>query len=241
MKPYLTLLLLFYSVDLLAECGVTPHILKASYTITTTLNNEVVKQTHLNLWRQNNTVAHQYPDTNITESFFHTRNQKVKPTRYFDAHQRGIEYQPNESVQGKTETDWHYRNQLISNTLLEKMELTGKQQRDCETLKFFELKQQNAHYKLEWLDSSNLIQSFVISGNNYQQKWTLSALSFDNQKVASFFNKRLNYQTTDYADIGDDHTDPFLTEMVALGFIEHGASGFYNEQGEPLNGQHHSH
>ena len=36
------------------------------------------------------------------------------------------------------------------------------------------------------------------------------------------------YQTTDFADIGDDHTDPFLTDMVHQGFIEHGSDGVYH-------------
>ncbi|MFT6897794.1 MAG: hypothetical protein ACJA13_002205 [Paraglaciecola sp.] len=43
----------------------------------------------------------------------------------------------------------------------------------------------------------------------------------------------------DVSDIGDDHSDPFLIKMVTLGFIEHGASGFYDDKGNALEGAHH--
>ena len=42
------------------------------------------------------------------------------------------------------------------------------------------------------------------------------------------------------ADIGDDHTDPFLTNMVNQGFIEAGASGFYDQNGNAI-GEGHRH
>ena len=63
-------------------------------------------------------------------------------------------------------------------------------------------------------------------------------MSLDEVEIAAEFVKREQYISTDYADIGDDHTEPFLTQMVNLGFIEGGASDFYNAQGEALQGEH---
>ena len=55
------------------------------------------------------------------------------------------------------------------------------------------------------------------------------------------FAEWYNYQTTDYAYIGDNENDPFLAKMINQGFVEHGASGFYDAQGNQLQGSHKHH
>ena len=47
------------------------------------------------------------------------------------------------------------------------------------------------------------------------------------------------YQTTDYADVGDNESDPMLAKMIKLGFISHGASGFYHADGTQIESGHH--
>ena len=47
--------------------------------------------------------------------------------------------------------------------------------------------------------------------------------------------------STDFADVGDNEAGPFLRKMIALGFVEHGASGFYQANGETLQGGAHHH
>ena len=64
-------------------------------------------------------------------------------------------------------------------------------------------------------------------------------MSSDNKIIDAFFNKNLDYQTTDYADIGDSESDPFLRKMINLGFVEHGSSGMYDAQGNDIGGEHH--
>jgi len=61
------------------------------------------------------------------------------------------------------------------------------------------------------------------------------------KKIEEFFRIRGSYQTTDYADIGDNESDPFLLKMMNLGFIKHGASGFYDAQGHALKKRHNHH
>ena len=84
-----------------------------------------------------------------------------------------------------------------------------------------------------------LIESFSVDKSGYVREWKLKTVDF-NKNTKDFFTKRQNYQSTDYADIGDDHTDPFLTKMVTQGFIEAGASGYYDEHGHSI-GEGHSH
>ena len=69
------------------------------------------------------------------------------------------------------------------------------------------------------------------------REWTLQDVNY-NADTNTFFAKRESYQSTDYADIGDDHTDPFLTKMVNQGFIEAGASGYYDQHGQAIGSSH---
>jgi hypothetical protein len=52
------------------------------------------------------------------------------------------------------------------------------------------------------------------------------------------FALRDDYRTIDYADIGDSEDDPFVRKMIRMGFVSHGASGFYDEHGHALDGGH---
>ena len=219
-------------------CESQSATLQAEYKIHThSANSDKTKL--LNLWRQPNVVAHEYPQTRITETWEHVQQRLIKPTRYFDAHNRAIEYQPGESVHGKTETSWSYRNQLFSDSLLASMEPGKTVGEGCERSQTFTLTKGDATWTLVWLPELHIARSFKVISPSQTVEWTLTELSFDPAPIDAFFAKRFTYQTTDFADIGDDHTDPFLTKMVHQGFIEKGASGYYNTDGEAIGSGHH--
>ena len=197
------------------------------------------KTTSLHLWRNANNVAHEYPVTNITESWTLVRERFIKPTRYFDAHERAIEYQPGETIHGKKETDFSYRYQLISDKLVNAMSLDKKDGKGCDTVEYYSLESPQGKFTLKWLPYLKLVAFFSVDKNGVTREWKLTNVDF-NANTEAFFSKRRDYQSTDYADIGDDHTDPFLTKMVTQGFIEAGASGFYDEHGHSI-GETHSH
>lgn len=193
----------------------------------------------LNLWRQQDVVAHEYPQTRITEAWEHVQNRLIKPTRYFDEHKRAIEYQPGESVHGKTETSWTYRNQLFSDTLLASMTPGHIEGEGCQQQQIYTLDKDDAKWTLVWLPKLHIAKSFTVTSPSQTIEWNLTDLTFDAKSISAFFASRFAYQTTDFADIGDDHTDPFLTKMVHQGFIEKGASGYYNTEGEAIGEGHH--
>ena len=237
-----SLVSLFISASVNAQ-ACSAEWLKASYTITHSNADGDSRSARMTLWRKPQTVAHQYPQTQITEAWQAVSNGSLKPTRYFDAHQRAIEYQPNDVIHGKRETDWSYRNQLISDQLLQRMTKVSTTGSGCDRTEKYHLKQQGQTLILTWLPAYRLPQRFERrdeSGNQvvWQQQQSLS----EKAAITAFYQQREAYYATDYADIGDDHTDPFLTQMVTQGFIEAGASGFYNSKGEALEGEHgHSH
>ena len=239
MYKIISLIALFCGQSVLAQdCVDSATPLHADYVITTTAaKGAEVKQ--LSLWRAKDVVAHQYPQTQITETWEHIHKKLIKPTRYFDEHARAIEYQPGEKVHGKTETDWSYRNQLFSDALIANMQKVSEQGEGCEKEETYQLTKHNAVWTLVWQPALKLAKSFKAETKNKTVRWERTAMSFDKTSVKAFFAKRSDYQSTDFADIGDDHTDPFLTRMVHLGFIEKGASGMYDSDGKAIGEGHH--
>ena len=235
----LIILLTLVSVSAVAECNVSP--LKATYSINEyNSEGQLAKQYPLILWRQGNQVAHQYPSTRITEIWNLTGNGSLHLERFFDAYHRGIEYQPGEikAVTGKS--GWELKNQLVSNQLLESMELVKTDLSGCDQIDSF-ASDSKEHINLQWLNNRKLIKRFEIQAGAERKVWKLERLETDKQQIEQFFTDRADYKTTDYADIGDNESDPFLLKMINLGFVEHGSSGFYDANGQPLEGGHAHH
>lgn len=121
--------------------------LKAEYTITVQNMHNKSNTTSLILWRKNNVVAHQYPSTEITEMWQKINDRLIKPIRFFNAHNRAIEYQPGEVVHGKKETDWSFRNQLVSDNLLNSMQVAKTHGEACEqVIQLVQKKTKTANY-----------------------------------------------------------------------------------------------
>lgn len=216
----------------------TDH-LKATYNIEREVINKPPQTTELVLWRKgNNHVMHQYPQTGISQYWFLAANNRIQAVRYFDNHQRAIEYQAGESVHGKQEKDWSYRYQLISKQLLSGLTKTSTEGDGCGKREHYTGNANHRSIKMTWLPELELVQHFELSTPKFRETWQLQQDNHDPERVNRAFAKRSHYQTTDFADIGDDHHDPFLTQMVNLGFIEHGASGFYDDKGNALEGEH---
>ena len=220
---------------LATQCNLNSKYLKADYTITNTHKNKQSSQL-LTLWRNNQQVAHQSDVT--TELWQHLANKQIRPIRYFNAQQRGIEYQPSE-VRGIQ--NWSAKNQLVDNHLIEKMTLKKTQGTGCDEVKNYTYQEGENTYSLAFYSQTQLVKSFTVN-NTKNQTMTLLSLnkvSYNKQQVTSQFAQWDRFQTTDYADIGDNENDPFLAKMINLGFIEHGATGFYNQQGKAIQGGHH--
>lgn len=228
----------FTSMSSAASCEGNADSLIARYTVDTH-NAKGDQHKVLELWRAKDVVAHHYPQTAITEAWEKVNDKLIKPTRYFDEHKRAIEYQPGEKVHGKTETSWSYRNQLFSNELIATMTEVSRSGSGCETEITYQRITDGTTVNLTWQPSLKIATSFKVTSAKQTINWQLTGTEFDQQKISDFFAVRYAYQSTDFADIGDDHTDPFLTNMVHQGFIEKSASGYYNSDGAAIEGGHH--
>ena len=190
------------------------------------------------LVRDANRVAYRYEDRAVTELWERAGNDHLHLVRYFDNYQRGIEYQADEIKGG---ADWATQASLVSPQLRHALQPGNSSGSGCEQLREYTGQHHHERYQLVWQEQLQLPQRFeVIQANGGAQvRWELVELNRDKSAVEAIFHALDGYQTTDYADVGDSESDPFLQKMINLGFIEHGHGGFYDAEGHSLSGGHH--
>ena len=106
-KPGLIIIMFsFFSSPLLALCDCDSRIVGAKYNVKTTDKNMKVYSQEIIFWRMNNQVAYQYINQQVTEVWQLASNGMIRPVRYYDLYQRGIEYQASEINYGKGERNW---------------------------------------------------------------------------------------------------------------------------------------
>jgi len=237
----LTLCMLLLSKAALAECAINQNIMGAKYKMTRDISTHNKPDTRqMILWRNTGQVAHEYPQTGITQLWEQTSHGKLRLVQYFDQYGRGIEYQPEDIKSVNVENAWEIKRQLVSQSLINSMKLESSQGNGCEKLESYSLKTNDKTIILKWLPEQKLVKFFSETSNGAKQTLELQEIIAQQNIALNSFKSRANFHTTDYIDIGDNESDPFLMKMINLGFIEHGASGFYDAQGNQL-GKHHHH
>ena len=247
MKRYILLLSLSLSQNVTAQCLYHDDI-QASYDISTkakTQNNTHHQQ--LMFLRKKDNVIYQNVTTKITELWHLQSNQAISLTRYFDSEKQAIEYQASEIKSAKS---WQQLKLMIAPSLLKTMQLKKSLGVGCHVEQHYILtttfnskkdsKIKNQTLKLTWLPKLQLVKSLVITNSQRQTTWQLKNFNTDTKKIATAFQNWQTYQTTDYADIGDNESDPFIAKMINQGFVKHGASGLYLADGSLIK-QVHSH
>lgn len=238
------ILMTFLSLNVIAKtCDINSAVVKANYSIKVTnvgdnkYKNKVYNE-ELDLIRNNFEVAYSYPHKNITDVWVKYPNNKVALNRYFEAQKRSIEYQPTEL---KRKVSWQTKYQFLTFNQLNEMTLITKVGEGCYQQEEYKLTKGNTKVRLSWLPQLNLVKRLEISQPEHTKTWQLGFVESSKDEVKQFFDKRYSYQSTDYADIGDMESDPFLVQMINLGFIDHTPQGFYNSKGENISPDNHRH
>lgn len=205
--------------------------------------NQGAKEFDLTYWRTLGKSAYQYPNTGITELWQKEMKNTISLTRAFDQHKRSISYEPADlSLLGKGVNSWQRKQNLLSPQLLEKGEekTTLNAENNC-VLEKYKGKIGTDDIELIWNPQLNLVINASIENKISHQKmqYDLTGLSTYPQQ-ADFFKKILSYDQMDYADIGDNEADPFVKNMINLGFVEHQETNIINEKGEQVHTSHHS-
>lgn len=218
--------------------GVQYHIVE-THVVDTKKNQTRTEEKDFNLWRNDGLVAHEYLDTKLTFIWNQTPNGQLKGLQAFDDYDRAIEYEPRSAREKHKGEAWQEQYQLFSEATLSAMTLKVERGSGCEREQEFERVSGDTKRRLVWLPELKIARSYSAHNKGNSVEWTAKELIREPKKVSAAISRRLDYQTTDYADVGDNESDPFLLKMVNLGFIAHGSEGFYDADGHPLQGHHH--
>jgi hypothetical protein len=221
----------------ISNCELDRNSLAAHYDVSI-LDTSTGKSRHkqLSLLRDgNNRVLHVYPDNAISELWEHTVQDTLRVVHYFDEDARAIEYDPSEIQARDKQAGWSVKYQLFSSDLIDRMQLASSSGTGCDSVQHYSMQKDGSQMTLDWMPQLRLAKRFVDRTGNKEVRWQLQGIDYDKAATQAAFERREAYFATDYTDIGDNESDPFLVKMINQGFVSHGASGFYNTQGEQLH------
>ncbi|MEI6897282.1 MAG: hypothetical protein V5786_07345 [Psychromonas sp.] len=240
MKAMILLLTLMPSVTWAQNCTVESDNILARFESTTTLNMKSAKKTkrqNFEFIRQSErTILYRYPDSQTSNLWYLQSNGFVKNVHYFDEFKHAIEYHRGD-MSKSTRTDWSGMYQLVSQKFIDSLENKEKINA-CDTRYYQE--KEGEKWSVTWSNKYNLPLAIEHTKGEKTMHLKLLEVKQDKEQVAKIYKELNTYQSTDFADIGDNESDPFIRKMIRLGFVDHGASGFYDSNGNALEGQGHS-
>lgn len=209
-----------------ATCLIDKNLINVTYDISqSTVNTpDQTKNNRLHLIRYKGKVAYHYPNKQMTKIWAHTSNHKVKSIHYYDNEKRAIEFEPNDlkMIKPSTLPGWSQIYQLIDQELLDQFALIDSNGKGCDREQEFKLVTKNQYFTLVWLPELAIIKSLSIKSKNKENLIELTNILTGKVTISDFFEEREQYQSTDFADIGDNETDEFLLKRVNLGFTSFG-------------------
>lgn len=229
-KQLLTLLALAGFNGFAEECS---QAFEADYEVV-----QAGKTQHIKLWRNQAAVAYQNGESKVTDFWTSAPKQRLKLVRLFDEHQKGIEY---EAKTYGNKITWNNLFHKISPRQLANMTLQSSSGQGCNLTETYSKTEHGKTVEVKWLPQYQIAKSIKVETKQNTLSWRLTKLEPNVAKVNQQFAHWDKYYLTDYVDIGDNESDPFLAKMINMGFVQGGASGFYDAQGNQLGGHGHHH
>ncbi|WP_137221492.1 hypothetical protein [Shewanella sp. MEBiC00475] len=215
--------------------------LMATYNIEQTTNDVAPnKQNQLVLLRAQNSVFH-ISNQDVATQWTTLPHNHMKKTSYFIDDKRAIEYEATKTISKQA---WQYHAQLLHPLFQQQSTLIETTGQGCDKLEHYQQQTNTKTVDIWWFPAKKLVQSIstVLSDKGESAdkaiNWQLTEVTYDNKMIQQQLDTFSAYQSTDFADIGDNESDPFFRKMINLGFIEHSASGFYDSEGNSLSSAH---
>jgi len=237
MKYYL--LLSFLSLSIFASTFVceeeSNNNFVARYEIQTPQGKSAV-----NYYRLKDRSAFEYTQQGITEVWTKTINNNASMIKGFDKDQRSIEYETIDLTMDKKNSSWNKRSNLMHPKDFNFKNNSVKTINGC-VVKHYEKSENGKSISMDWNEKRDILVNFEIKDQkkvyyDYQLK-SLKSLDLEDNHIV----KVQGYERTDFADIGDNESDPFFRKMINLGFITHHETNIINDKGQLVEAESHHH
>ncbi len=213
---------------------------QATYQITHLQGGKTNQASSLTLSRFNDTIIYQHqkkptPETVSYESWL----KSGEYIRYFPKEKRSVTYQRSDLLALNIHSDLDKQFHLLSEVERQKLTLHKTEKSACFTQQYLQGGDEPTKIDVTWLKEISLPQSITIeqgeNGLNYQ------LIQLSPFKQSQYSQLTSGYRDIDFADVGDNESDPFIAKMITQGFIQHGSSGFYSADGKQIESTHHNH
>ena len=187
----------------------------------------------INYYRYGAKVAYEYPVQGITEVWTQMPNNRATLVRGFDHDKRSIEYDTIDLKMEKKNSTWKQHANIMSPKNFKFNSVVQQTINDIEVLHYSK-KEGSRVMDMYWDTQRDLLFSFSIKENNVPL-FTYQLISVEKKSINdSHVAQVLAYDTTDFADIGDNESDPFFRKMINLGFIAHHEANIIDANGNNL-------
>lgn len=212
-----------------------PRKIMATYSIEEITKDQTShNRNELILLRTQNSAFHISNKTVATQWTKLPKNN-MKKTSYFIDDKRAIEY---EATKTNTNQAWDHHAQLLHPKFTEQATLIEKTGEGCEKLEHYQQKEKTKTVDIWWFPEEKIMKRMTSVSADKTINWQLTEATHNQKVIQQQLDILSSYQSTDFADIGDNESDPFFRKMINLGFIEHSASGFYDSKGNSLPSSH---
>ena len=237
-----TVLLVFavvYTAMAADECNIPSSKVGVRYEQTVRdAGGKVIVRQRMALWRNGDRVMHVYPDRGLAEQWERSGKGRLHLVSWFDEDSHGIEYMPEDIGPLSSPGRWTEKWQLVSDKAMQEMDSRSVTGQGCDIKRRLVRNSPDRQVMLEWNINLQLPMRYRVRTKDGDMTWVSKEIISDPEKVQQAFDRRAAYKTTDYIDIGDNESDPFLRKMIHLGFASHDASGFYDADGHMLEESH---
>lgn len=179
---FVFLISVFITNTSIADCS--NDLLGAKYKMTTSVvQGKHSHVTYMTLWRNGAQVAHQHTDSHVTEVWERIKNGQMRMVKNFDEYKRGIEYEPNEIKMKHNESGWQLKNKLVTQQLIESMNLKSSSRHGCDMLQTYEKEGADRNLYLQWLPQQQLVKKFTVVSRKRKITWKLESVIHDKEQV----------------------------------------------------------
>lgn len=217
-------------------CPATPS--SANWGLSYQIDNHNQRTGTLEILRHGSDTALYNPARQIGEWWQLADAKRPRFQRMFGEQQRRIEYTTGDLRVLGVNVNIDSIESFAVAPLLSRLK-AGQQLASCPAVRHYSGEINGNHYEIHWHPELKLPLLLTVNNGKQQRRWQATAL-IDEPAVKQRFSQWLAYRPTDFADIGDMETDPFLAKLITQGFVEHAHPSAYNSDGSVISSDDHS-